>query len=169
MSVQKPQPSLHHQHTPSSSNRTSAAASSQISPNHASAYMLHGLQHSSVGTISPRQQQQQQPSPHHSQSHYSQQRSSHHNEVSRQPKEPISIQEFMKKNVNDFVSSSSKAGQVEEVLVSLDDAASQQLPVPLENCSVILFRPTILRLCSLSSDADPREKIPYIQSSDPVR
>ena len=54
--------------------------------------------HSPVGTISP----------HHPQAHYSQQRSSHHNETSRNTKEPISIQEFMKQSVNDFVASTSK-------------------------------------------------------------
>jgi hypothetical protein len=58
--------------------------------------MFHGLHHSPVGAISPHQ-------------HYSQQRiSSHHNESIRTSKEPISIQEFMKQSVNEFVALTSK-------------------------------------------------------------
>jgi len=60
--------------------------------------MFHGLHHSPIGTNSSQ----------HHQTHYSQQRSSHHNESIRNPKESISIQEFMKQSVNEFVASTSK-------------------------------------------------------------
>jgi hypothetical protein len=60
--------------------------------------MYHGSHHSPVGTNSSQ----------HHQIHHSQQRSSHHNESIRYPKESISIQEFMKQSVNEFVASTSK-------------------------------------------------------------
>ncbi len=61
--------------------------------------MYHGLHHSPGGTNS---------SQHHP-THYSQQRSSHHNESIKNSKESISIQEFMKQSVNEFVASTSKS------------------------------------------------------------
>jgi hypothetical protein len=60
--------------------------------------MYHGLHHSPVGTNSSQ----------HHQTHHSQQRSSHPNESTRHTKESISIQEFMKQSVNEFVASTSK-------------------------------------------------------------
>jgi hypothetical protein len=66
---------------------------SQISPNHPPTYAFHGVRHLPVGAISPQQQQQILP---------------HHRETARNPKGPISIQEFMNQNVNDFVASSSE-------------------------------------------------------------
>ncbi len=96
--MHKPHPN-HHHHTSSSTNRSALVAPSQISPHHASNYILHGLHHSPVGTNSPQ----------HHQTHYSQSRSSHHNELQRNPKESISIQEFMKQSVNEFVASTSKS------------------------------------------------------------
>ena len=86
----------HHPHHHSASARTLPAPlpSSQISPQHA-AYLMHG-HHEPASSQRPPQH-----SPH--QSHYSQQRPSHHHEPSRNSKEPISIQDFMYKNVAEFV------------------------------------------------------------------
>lgn len=95
-------PHRHHHHNP---NRTliPPIQNSQISP-HQSAYLLHNLHHSPVDTSSSQRQQQQQ-----QQSHYSPQQRipSHHNDLIKNTKETISIQEFINKNVNDFVGSSS--------------------------------------------------------------
>ncbi len=88
----------HHHHTSTSTNRSSLVPPAQISPHHTSPYIYHGHHHSPVDTISPQ----------HHQTHYSQQRSSHPNESIRTSKESISIQEFMKQKVNEFVASSSK-------------------------------------------------------------
>jgi hypothetical protein len=95
--VHKPHAShQQHHHTSSSTNRPSLIPPSQISPHHGTNYMYPGHHASSVGAISPHQ-------------HYSQQRPSlHHNESVRNPKEPISIQEFMKQSVNEFVALTSK-------------------------------------------------------------
>jgi len=104
--MHKSQTSHHrHQHhlNTNSTNRTLVPPiqNSQISPHHP-AYLLHSHHHSPVDTVSPQRQQQQQ-------AHYPQQQriSSHHNNT----KESISIQEFINKNVNDFVSSTSKIKQ----------------------------------------------------------
>ncbi|CAF4024670.1 unnamed protein product, partial [Rotaria magnacalcarata] len=110
--VHKPQithhsPHRHHHISTNSNNRSLVPPmhNSQISPHH-SAYLMHGHHHNPIDSISP--QRQQQPSPHHHhQPHYSQQqqRAPDHNEASTNSKESISIQEFINKNVNDFVSS----------------------------------------------------------------
>jgi hypothetical protein len=97
--MHKSQASHHrHQHhlNPNSTTRP-PIQNSQISPHH-QAYLLHSHHHSPVDTVSPQRQQQQ--------TNYPQQQriSSHHNNT----KESISIQEFINKNVNDFVSLTSK-------------------------------------------------------------
>ncbi len=90
-------PHRHHHHNTHSTNRT--LVPSQISPHH-SAYLIPNHHHAPVDAISPQRQQQ---------SHYSQQQKiSPHNESIKNNKESISIQEFMNKSVNDFVSSTSK-------------------------------------------------------------
>lgn len=82
--------------------------SSQISPHHPP-YLMPGHHHNPIDTLSS-QRQQQQPSPHHHQPHYpqSQQRTADHSDLLINAKEPMSIQDFINKNVNDFVGPTSK-------------------------------------------------------------
>ncbi|CAF0926148.1 unnamed protein product [Adineta ricciae] len=121
--VHKSHTNLHHPYTSTSSTRSSLGPPSQISPHHGSNYMLHP---SPVGTISP----------HHHQAHYPQQRSAssiHHNESIRNSKEPISIQEFMKQNVNEFVASTNNDNKTLSNDLSTTDSSSSQLsrmPLP---------------------------------------
>jgi hypothetical protein len=92
--IHKPPTSHHSPHRHHhSTNRTLVPpiSNSQISPHH-QAYLLHSHHHSPVDTVSPQRQ-----------------RTTHPNESIKNPKEPISIQEFMNKSVNEFVSSTSKS------------------------------------------------------------
>ncbi|CAF0787976.1 unnamed protein product [Rotaria sordida] len=106
----------HSHHTSTSTNRPSLVPTSQISPHHASPYMFHNLHSSSVSTISPKQQ-----------SHYNQQRLSHHNDSIRNSKEPISIQEFMKQNVNDFVALTNNDNKTQNSDLSISENSTNPL------------------------------------------
>ena len=100
----------HHQQQPPPlpPNSTSRAhippmSNSQISP-HSSAYLLHAPHHPS--TENPSSRPQTQPSHYSSQSKIS---AYHHDALKNSQEAPISIQAFIKKNVNDFVGSSSRS------------------------------------------------------------
>ncbi|CAF3901687.1 unnamed protein product, partial [Adineta steineri] len=146
---QQQQQQQHHQHHPHhntpSSNRALVPPlqNSQISPHHA-AYLMHNHHHPPMDTVSPQRQQQQSPHQHHP-SHYPQQqqqqqqqqqpppqqqqqqpqqRTSHHNEPIKNAKESMSIQEFMNKNVNEFVSSTNNDNKIANTDSSLHEQPS---------------------------------------------
>ncbi|CAF0840416.1 unnamed protein product [Adineta ricciae] len=137
--VHKPQAThrhSQHHHSASSNARTlqpPPMPNSQISPQHAT-YLMHGHHHLPVDTPTSQRSQQQSPHQHH-QSHYSQQqqhhqqqRTNHHSEASKTTKESMSIQEFINKNVNEFVSSKNNDSKASAWDSETHESANNSIP-----------------------------------------